>query len=524
MIYGNVEGIKRATLWQLKDMETDYDKTIFIDREVLAFVSELTTKYNREFSVFITRNGRIVAFGVGDCSTVKLADLSKKRSTKGLNGIRCIHTHPNGDSSLSDADLSALKANRFDCMCAVGVSSGKAKELSAGYLTATSIEVLRYKGEFDDDKLLEKIESSEGAVKTIKPVSEDNKKRAILVHCSGDKDAEDSLNELSALAKTLDIIEVARVIQKKERPDNEYYVGSGKLQEIAMLCQVKEAGMVIFDHQLNSLQIARIGDLLGCDILDRPGVILDIFAKHAVTNEGKLQVELARMKHLLPTLVGQGKGMSRQRGGLYAMGGGGETKLEIDRRHIRARIDALTEKLDKVKLRNDDRRDKRREKGIKNVAIVGYTNAGKSTLMNRITKAAVLEEDKLFATLDSVSRNVWQPEGEYLLTDTVGFINRLPHEFVEAFKSTLDEARYADLLLVVLDVSDPLYLSRYDVVMSVLDEIGAGDINKIVVYNKIDNKKEDFVAPVSQNTVKISARTGEGIEELRTLIVKNLFA
>ena len=257
--------------------------------------------------------------------------------------------------------------------------------------------------------------------------------------------------------------------------------------------------------------------------MDRPSLILDIFAKHAVTNEGKLQVELASLRHLLPTLTGQGASMSRQRGGLYAMGGSGETKLEIDRRVIRARISALSEKLEKIKSRNDQRRDKRRERGVKTVAIVGYTNAGKSTLMNKMTKAGVLEEDKLFATLESVSRNVWQEEGEYLLTDTVGFISRLPHEFVDAFKSTLDEARYADLLLVVVDVSDPQIHARYQVVENVLQEIGAGNVDRIIVYNKCDKGIADGFLPSGHNSVRISAKNGEGLDKLRKAIVEKLF-
>ena len=524
MIYGNTAGIKRALLWQLDEMIGNQDKNLFADREVLLFLAQLTTKYNREFSVFINQAGKILAFAVGDFSTVKLPNLSQKRSKAGFSGIRCIHTHPSGSSDLSSADLSALKANSYDAMCAVGVREGKPISSSVALMGETGIQVFKYKGlDFDDDFLLSEINHAKNTLKPQVKVEEGAEKRALLVHCSQEKDAEYSLDELASLAKTLGIEPKARIIQRRSQPDREFFVGSGKLGELAMACQVGGLGLIIFDHQLSNLQTAKIQEALGITVLDRPTLILDLFAKHAVTSEGKLQVELASLRHLLPTLTGQGVSMSRQRGGLYAMGGSGETKLEIDRRVIRARINALSEKLDKIKDRNDQRRDNRKKRGVKTVAIVGYTNAGKSTLMNKITKAGVLEEDKLFATLESVSRNVWQEEGEYLLTDTVGFISRLPHEFVDAFKSTLDEARYADLLLVVVDASDAMMHSRYQVVEKVLTEIGAGHVEKIIVYNKCDKGVADNFLPTNQNSVKISAKTGEGLDLLRKMIVEKLF-
>ena len=511
-------------MWQLDEMIGNQDKNLFADREVLLLLCQLTTKYNREFSVFINRVGKILAFAVGDFATVKLPDLSQKRSKNGFSGIRCVHTHPSGSSELSAADLSAMKANAYDAMCAVGVMDGKPFSSSVALMGERGVEVFKYKKlDFDDDFLLSEIEHVKNNCKPEVKKEGGTEKRALLVHCSQDKDAEYSLDELASLAKTLGLVPVSRIIQRRAQPDREFFVGSGKLGELAMACQINQLGVIIFDHQLSNLQSAKIESALGITVLDRPSLILDIFAKHAVTNEGKLQVELASLRHLLPTLTGQGASMSRQRGGLYAMGGSGETKLEIDRRVIRARISALSEKLEKIKSRNDQRRDKRRERGVKTVAIVGYTNAGKSTLMNKMTKAGVLEEDKLFATLESVSRNVWQEEGEYLLTDTVGFISRLPHEFVDAFKSTLDEARYADLLLVVVDVSDPQIHARYQVVENVLQEIGAGNVDRIIVYNKCDKGIADGFLPSGHNSVRISAKNGEGLDKLRKAIVEKLF-
>jgi len=251
-------------------------------------------------------------------------------------------------------------------------------------------------------------------------------------------------------------------------------------------------------------------------VLDRTGIILDIFAKHATTNEGKLQVELARLQHRLPMVAGAGESMGRQRGGLHAVAGAGETKAEMDRRAIRRQIGQVREKLQKLQSERDTRRQTRAAGGLKNVVIVGYTNAGKSTLMNYITKAGVLEENKLFATLDAVSRTVWDDGYKYLLTDTVGFIRRLPHEFVEAFKSTLDEARYADLLLHVVDASSPHLMEEYDVVLGVLAEIGAF-APVLTVYNKCDRGLQTEL-PRRVDSVVVSAKTGQGIDELKKSI------
>ena len=255
-------------------------------------------------------------------------------------------------------------------------------------------------------------------------------------------------------------------------------------------------------------------------MIDRTFLILDIFAQHATTNEGKLQVELARLRHQLPLVVGRDQGYSRQRGGTHSMAGAGETQAEQDRRTLRRRIGALQEKLDKLQAQRDDRRTQRTRSGLKSVVIVGYTNAGKSTLMNALTKAGVLEEDKLFATLDAVSRTVWDEGYRYLLTDTVGFIRRLPHEFVEAFKSTLDEARYCDLLLHVVDASSPRCATEYDVVREVLASIGA-TAPVLTVFNKHDRGVADALPPVP-DSVAISAKTGEGLDLLRQRIKQAL--
>ena len=520
MIYGNVEGIKRATLWAMKEWEQQYDRTLFIDRELLADMCKKTLQLNRELCVFLARNGRLLAIGVGNSTTVPLKELSQKRGDKRLNGVRCIHTHPNASGRLSDVDVSALVSSRYDCMCAVGVKDGRVVDMEVAYLTATGVEKLYIRGShFDDADLLKRIGVAEAdSQKTA--VTETRTGRCLLVHAGQERDINQSLEELAALSKTLGYEPVGTMVQKKDKPDRLTYIGSGKVGELALECQVKRVETVICDHQLSGVQVRNLAGALGLSVIDRTTVILDIFAKHATTNEGKLQVELARLQHMLPLVGNEDEGLSRQRGGLHAMAGAGETKGETERRAIRRQISQTKEKLAKLTNERDQRRQTRQASGLKNVVIVGYTNAGKSTLMNYITKAGVLEENKLFATLDSVSRTVWDDGYKYLLTDTVGFIRRLPHEFVEAFKSTLDEARYADLLLHVVDSSSPHMAEEYDVVEGVLRDIGAY-APTIIVYNKCDRGTLG-VAPRLVDAVNVSAKTGEGVDELRRMIKEKL--
>lgn len=521
MIYGNTDGIRKTMLNELEALPGSYDKSNFIDRNILATVAGISSRLNREISVFISRNGRLLAVGIGDSTTVPLAEFSEKRGTKGFIGVRCIHTHPNGNAKLSDVDISALKSRRYDCIASIGVKENLFTGMEVAYIRGEELETVFIDNAIPDGRLLALIEQCESESVSAEKF-EGEAKKSLLVHASNDSDAEYSLGELDNLARTMGLNPVEKVIQKREKPDKEFYIGSGKVKELALLCQVKMIEVVIFDHQLSGLQHKNLAEALNRVIIDRSVLILDIFAKNATTNEGKLQIELARLKYRLPMLTGQGIEMSRQRGGLYALGGGGETKLELDRRAIRRSIASIREKLDKLGTIRDIRRQKRKNTGLKSVVIVGYTNAGKSTLMNYITKAGVLEEDKLFATLDSVGRSVWDNGKEYLLTDTVGFINRLPHEFIEAFKSTLDEARYADLLLHVVDKSSPYMMPEYDTVLSVLKDIGADNIPVITVYNKADKSGETLL-PTYTDAVTISAKTGDGVDELKRLIVKKLF-
>ncbi len=350
--------------------------------------------------------------------------------------------------------------------------------------------------------------------------------KVILVRVDKDKDAIDTFEELKELADTAGYETVGTMTQRRDKPDHTFYIGTGKVEELAQAIEALGADKIIFDNDVSPSQLNNLEKELKVDVIDRATLILEIFAAHATSNEGKLQVELAQKKHALPRVLGQGMILSRTGGGggggAGARRGAGEQQLELDRRTIRDEIKDLERRLQKAEETRRLRRNRRNKSEIKSVCIVGYTNAGKSTLMNHLTKANVLEKDMLFATLDPVSRKMWlAPKKEFVLTDTVGFISRLPHEFIEAFKSTLEETTDADLILLVCDVSDEDFVRKYDVVKEVLRDIGAGNVPVLSVFNKIDKVADKNELPL--DGVCVSAKTGEGIVKLKTEICERLF-
>ena len=337
---------------------------------------------------------------------------------------------------------------------------------------------------------------------------------AILLDGEDERAFESSLAELEQLTDTAGGRVVGKLIQRLDTPNAASVIGSGKLLELAEMCEALEADTVIFDRELTPSQIRNIDEALGgVVVIDRTMLILDIFALHAVTGEGKLQVELAQLKYSAPRLCGKGVEMSRLGGGIGTRGPG-ESKLESDRRHIKRRIHALEESLDELDRTRRTMRAARDRSSRARIAVVGYTNAGKSTLLNRLTGAGVLVQNKLFATLDPTTRRFTLPNGEdVLITDTVGFISNLPHQLVKAFKSTLDEAVYADILMIVCDASDPECREKLEVTQNTLQSLGAGDKPVLLVYNKCDTLTPDMLPEenTDQNTVFISAKTGSGI-------------
>ena len=337
---------------------------------------------------------------------------------------------------------------------------------------------------------------------------------------NGSYNTEASVDELEELARTANAEVVAKVIQKRASADSATVLGEGKIEEIAELAQSLEAELLVFDTELTASEIRNIEDVVNIRVIDRTMLILDIFAARAVTNEGKLQVELAQLRYRLPRLMGIGRSLSRLGGGIGTRGPG-EKQLETDKRHIRRRIEKLEDELRELTERREFSRRRRKKDNVLTAAIVGYTNAGKSTLLNRLTDAGVLAENKLFATLDLTSRSIELPDGRsVLLIDTVGLIRRLPHHLVEAFKSTLEEAACADIILHVSDISDPEAADKTLTTQQILAELGCGEIPVINVLNKSDLVEYDI--PEDDTTVKISAKDGTGIERMLALISKNL--
>lgn len=347
--------------------------------------------------------------------------------------------------------------------------------------------------------------------------------KAVLIAVdTGDYNCEASLDELEELAQTAGAQVIGRMWQKRDKPDSATFLGSGRIEELAEFCESNDVDLVIADSELSPAQLRNIEKAVDTRIVDRTTLILDIFADRARSNEGKLQVELAQLKYSLPRLTGKGIQLSRLGGGIGTRGPG-ETKLEADRRHIRRRINSLEEELEALEKRRGLARARREKDGVETVVIVGYTNAGKSTLMNALTEAGVLAQDKLFATLDPTSRALTLPDGrKVMLIDTVGFIRRLPHNLVEAFKSTLEEAVCAKVILNVCDASDEECAEHLEVTNELLDELGCSGKPIISVFNKCDLESANVFLFNEPDSVRISALEKKGLDDLLEAIAKAL--
>ena len=529
MIHGNIQGIRDSILKEMEKLyDIEFDRSFFLPDRLLSLLVGFTDQLNREILVYLDRNGEVLEVAVGSISQVGLTEMHLRRNFDRLTGFRCIHTHPGGNANLSSVDLQALRLLRFDSMVAIGVENGICTGISAAFLgeleySQLSISVLGpvKPGRIPQRAWLREIELSEERVQ--KAIEQggivENAEKVMLISV----DSEDSLDELAGLADTAGAVIVSRVLQKLSHPDPAMFIGSGKAQELSLECQTLEVDLAILDGELTGDQQRNLENALGVRVIDRTCLILDIFASRAKTAEGKLQVELAQLKYRLPRLQGSSSALSRLGGGIGTRGPG-ETRLEVDRRHIRSRIDELTEQLDELKKQRDLRRSRRAKNETVTVALVGYTNAGKSTLLNALSGSDVLVEDKLFATLDPVTREVQLPENRTCnLVDTVGFIDKLPHSLVEAFKSTLEEAVYADLLVVVSDISSPFFRQQRDTVEQVLNELGAGDKPVIEALNKCDKIDTSLVVE-PKDSILISAANGIGLDRLTAAISKGVGA
>ncbi|MCL2866155.1 MAG: GTPase HflX [Clostridia bacterium] len=524
-INGNTYGLRKTFLAQLETLYAyEIDSDVFIPAELAEILCGFSSAVNREIALYITRSGEVANIIVGESDSVPLTDCRLRRNAKRLSGIRCVHTHPGGSGELSDVDISALKSLRFDAMAAIGIRDGRAQSIGAGFLSGvsqTASDVLLTEPaslkKIPQALWMEQIRESDRLITAgLDGETERTTEWAVLVGT----DSMESLDELAHLADTAGAEVVGRVFQKKLSPDNATYIGSGKTAELAKDCQARDADLVIFDDDLTGLQQKNLETELGLRVIDRTTLVLDIFAGRAATREGKLQVELAQLRYRSSRLIGQGVILSRLAGGIGTRGPG-ESRLEINKRRIRERITALKRDLEQIEGQRQLRRRAREKKEIPAVALVGYTNSGKSTLLNRLTNAGVYTEDKMFATLDAVSRKVTLPGGgAFLLTDTVGFIRKLPHTLIDAFRSTLEEAVLADVLVLVSDGSADDAQQQYDVVISTLDELGATNSQRVIAVNKCDLG----VIPLNcyRDAVYISAKDGQNMDGLLSAIQKAL--
>ncbi len=529
-VNGNTTGIRNTVLAEIERLyEFSVGQDTFASPELLEHMSICTAAINREISVYIKRNGVIADVSVGDANTVAMPQMRVVRNEDRLAGVRCIHTHPNGSAMLSEVDLGTLKSMRLDCMAALAVRDGKPTTLYAAYLGEwgdEGYEVLLY-GPMQPHRLpqralIREIYLADDRLKTgTHETAAARPERAILVGLE-QADAMDTMKELAELAKSAGAQVVGQSVQKRRSIDNATYIGSGKVEELSLMGSAMEADLFIFDDELSAVQLRNLEEGLGRPVIDRTTLILDIFAARAQTREGRLQVELAQLKYRLPRLVGAGMALSRLGGGIGTRGPG-EKKLELDRRRIRRRVFELEETLNEVVKQRALRRERREKNLIPLVALVGYTNAGKSTLLNALSGSDVLAEDKLFATLDPVVRQVELPQGtQVLFSDTVGFIHKLPHDLVQAFRATLEEVKHADLLLHVVDCANPEYDAQMQVVEEVLASLGAADTPRINVYNQIDREGAN---PARRGEwAHISAKEGTGVDALLAAVEKTLSA
>lgn len=541
-IKGNIKGIRDSVIAELQKLY-DMQSPQLVSQELAVKLADITEYINREISVYITRSGQIIEIAVGDNATVELPSFSGRRGAGRLSGIRCIHTHPGGNPYLSGVDISALKNNKYDAMVAIGVVSPDftKSELTFGLITGIdsnenytaecygpySIEDAENINFVNTVSTIERILDKQTGTASLQVMSE----RAILIGMEwGRNDSlwtvDDSLEELKQLADTAGATVIKKFIQKRPKPDPAFFIGRGKVQELALYAQQENIDLCIFDDELSPAQQRNIESVMGIRILDRTALILDIFAQRARTNEGKLQVELAQLQYTLPRIMGKGLMLSRLGGGIGTRGPG-ETKLEVDRRRIRDRIAFIKDQIEKVKAVRSLHRSKRKKNNVFEVSLVGYTNAGKSTLLNTLTNSDIYAKDQLFATLDPTTRQLTLPnKQEIIITDTVGFIQRLPHQLIAAFRSTLEVVTEADLLVHVIDVSHELYKEQAAAVHEVLKEIGAESKPVITVYNKIDklppdSKLADRLA-LEEDTVCISAAKKLNLESLQQMVESHL--
>ncbi len=556
-IFGNTSGLKPS---ELKRLERLYRRKVpsasIITPELAREIAQISWDLNRQIGLLLNRKGEVAYVIVGTFNRIEIPELKGYRDhIARLKGLRCIHTHiikdlsKNKESGLDQDDLIDLAFLRLDLMAVLEVkpegNPGKihiahilpdpeffsgplAEKENSFFYFLKPCYVWDLKENFID--LIKTLEEELEKIRPLKEIDE-NKDRAILIFLREPRDIylEERITELKELARTAGVTVVGEVIQKRSSPDPRYVIGRGKLVEVMIEAMRKRANLLIFDRELTPSQVRALTDITDLRVIDRTQLILDIFAQRARSREGKIQVEIAQLKYTLPRLRAKDDAFSRLTGGIGGRGPG-ETKLEIDRRRIKDRIAKLEKELKKISQERELRRKRRKKLNFKVCALIGYTNAGKTTLLNTLARSEYLAEDKLFATLDPVTKAIKLKNGKvFLLTDTVGFIRELPEDLKKAFRATLEELYNADLLLHVVDVSHPAFENHIETVEEILEEMELFDIPRLLVFNKIDLIKDRESAWLynminRHGAVAVSAKTGENLDLLLKKIEELLFS
>ncbi len=525
---GNTQGLKAS---QVRQLERLGQRRIPADRlltqEFARQLTELSREIRRQVGVLVDRRGSVTHVMVGGPRGIELPDWGRLRAGRGrLRGLRCIHTHL-ADEGLTRDDLTDLAVLRLDAMASVAAGEDglpgdahvaallPANDSGASIQFLDPVPPARLDIDFQD--WIRALEEELARTRTGRTVGSDE--RAILVCVTAGRrpdEFEYAVEELKELARSARVEVVEVITQQRSRVDPRTVLGAGKLQDLVIHCFQSDVDLVIFDDNLTPTQARNLAERLELRVIDRTQLILDIFAQHATTRDGKLQVELAQLRYVMPRLAQRDTSLSRLAGGIGGRGPG-ETKLEIDRRRVRDRVARLERECRSLMRQREGRRARRTRRGVPVLSIVGYTNAGKSTLLRALTKSDVHVEDKMFATLDPASRRLRFPrDREVIVTDTVGFIRDLPKDLVSAFHATLEELREADLFLHVVDASAEDAERRIAAVRTVLDEIGLGDTPELLVFNKIDRLSPGFGEALAERSrgVAVSAVERTGLREL----------